>query len=94
MNEILKRRCADLTVLEILTVAHLKNKVEKPFIDMASFCEVSGMDRNRIHKLLINDLSDVRSLVWGGYEKHQQFAKNKKLYFDTEKVLEWLKNRK
>lgn len=83
-----------MTVLEVLTFAHLKSKVEKPFIDMASFCEVSGMDRNKIHKLLINDLSGSRELVWGGYDKHQKYAKNKKLYFDTEKVLQWLNNRK
>lgn len=91
MNEILKRRCADMTVLEILTVANLKSKAEKPYLDMAEFCEVSGMERSKVHKLLINDLSGVRSLVWGDYEGRER---NRKLYFDTEKVLQWLKNRK
>ncbi|MCT4151290.1 hypothetical protein HZP59_08590 [Elizabethkingia anophelis] len=93
MNDFLKKRCADLTVLEILNLAHLKNKVEKPFIDMAQFSEVSGIDRNKIHRLLIHDLSGVRELVFGGYEKHQKYKAGRKLYFDTEKTLEWLNNR-
>ncbi|MCT4251115.1 hypothetical protein HZP37_08435 [Elizabethkingia anophelis] len=93
MNDFLKKRCADLTVLEILNLAHLKNKVEKPFIDMAQFCEVSGMDKNKVHRLLIHDLSGVRELVFGGYDKHQKYKSGRKLCFDTGKTLEWLNNR-
>ena len=93
MNDFLKKRCADLTVLEILNLAHLKNKVENPFIDMAQFCEVSGMDKNKVHRLLIHDLSGVRELVFGGYEKHKKYKSGRKLCFDTGKTLEWLNNR-
>lgn len=93
MEEILKKRCADLTVLEILKLAHLKNKVERPFIDMAIFCEISGLDRNWIYNRFRSNNSGIRELVWGGYEKYIKYNRKKKLYFDTGKVLEWLSSR-
>ncbi|MCT4259437.1 hypothetical protein HZP33_13610 [Elizabethkingia anophelis] len=82
-----------MTVIDILMQAHLQHIVQKPFMEMADFVKVSGLDRNKIHKMLINDLSGVRYLVFGGYDKYQKYNKGKKLCFETVKVLDWLKNR-
>lgn len=93
MDEILNRRCADMTVLEVLKLAHLKSRVEKPFIGTAEFHKLSGIDRRTLHSYLYHDLKGVRGLVFGGYEKYQKFNKRKPLCLDTLKVLEWLENR-
>lgn len=90
MDELLIKRSADLLVIDMLETAYRIERVKKITLTLEEFCRVIGRDRSAIHKLLKNKLLP-ETLVIGGYENRKQKTK---VLFDTEKVLEWLRNQK
>lgn len=90
MDELLKKRSADLLVLDMLETAFRIERVKSITLSFNDFCRVIGKDRSSVHKLLKNKLLP-ENIVLGGYENRKQKTK---VLFDTEKVLEWLRNQK
>lgn len=89
MDELLRKRTADLLVIDMMETAYRIERVKKITLTFDEFCRVIGKDRSAIHKLLKNKLLP-ESIILGGYENRKQKTK---VLFDTEKVLEWLRNK-
>lgn len=87
MEELLKKRMADLTVLDIMTACNLIELSKSITIDLETLCKVTGKSKRRVYQLINNKIYPEEMLV-GGYENRRQ---NKKLLFHTERVIEWLK---
>ncbi|KPE51260.1 hypothetical protein [Chryseobacterium indologenes] len=88
MDELLRKRTADLLVIDMMEAAYRIERVKKITLTFEEFCRVIGKDRSSIHKLLKNKLLP-EGIILGGYENRKQKTK---VLFDTEKVLEWLRN--
>lgn len=89
MNELLNKKISDLTVLELLEVTNANFLTQNPSIDVKTMSTLSGNSIRRIYKLIDNKLIP-ECLLLGGFENRVQ---KKKLLFDTEKVIEWLKDK-
>lgn len=87
MQEILNKRMADLTVLEVMEFTFLNQLMTCPTMTITDYCKVTGKTRRRVNKLLSNRLIP-EELIIGGYENRRQ---NTAVMFDTEKVLKHLK---
>ena len=88
MQEILSKRMADLTVLEVMEFTFLNSLMNSPTMTITEFCKATGKTRRRVNKLLSNRLLP-ESLIIGGYESRKQ---NTAVMFDTEEVIKYLKN--
>lgn len=89
MDELLRKRTADLLVIDMMETAYRIERVKKITLTFEEFCRVIGKDRSSIHKLLKNKHLP-ENIILGGYENRKQKTK---VLFDTEKVLEWLRNK-
>ncbi|MFP3835346.1 hypothetical protein [Chryseobacterium sp. SIMBA_028] len=89
MDDLLRKRTADLLVIDMMETAYRIERVKKITLTFEEFCRVIGKDRSSIHKLLKNKLLP-ESIILGGYENRKQKTK---VLFDTERVLEWLRNK-
>lgn len=88
MEELLRKRMADLTVLDVMAASNFIEISKSITIDLESLCKVTGKSKRRIYQLINHRLFPDEMLV-GGYENRRQ---NKKILFHTHKVIEWLKN--
>lgn len=87
MNELLHKRTADMTVIQVMEAVSLIALSKKITIDLDEFCEVVGKDKSMVYRMLKNKLYPAELLV-GGYENRKQKTK---LLFHTDRVIEWLK---
>lgn len=87
MNEILKRRMADMTLLEVMEASNLVEISKSLTLSVDELCKVLKKPRRRIYALIDNRILP-EELVVGGYESRKQ---NNKILFHTHKVIEWLK---
>lgn len=87
MNELLHKRTADMTVIQVMEASHLITLANKITIDLEEFCKVVGKDKSMVYRMLKNKIYPSGLLV-GGYENRKQKTK---LLFHTDKVIEWLK---
>lgn len=87
MNELLHKRMADMTVIQVMESVNLITLSKKITIDLEEFCEVVGKDKSMVYRMIKNKLYPS-SLLVGGYESRKQKTK---LLFHTDRVLEWLK---
>ena len=88
MNEILNRRCADMTVIEMFEFAELLNVVKHPTMTLEDFCKIVQKSKRRVYELLKNRIYP-EDLIIGGYESMKQ---RKSPIFDTRQVIEYVKN--
>lgn len=87
MNEILKRRMADMTLLEVMEASNLVEISKSLTLSVDELCKVLKKPRRRIYALIDHRILP-EELVVGGYESRKQ---NNKILFHTHKVIEWLK---
>lgn len=87
MNELLKKRMADMTLLDVMEASHLVEISKSITLSLDEFCKVVKKPRRRIYALIDNRLLP-ENLIIGGYESRKQ---NNKILFDTKEVLAWLK---
>lgn len=87
MRELLNKRMADLTVIEVMEFSYLNMLASKPTIPLNDFCKVIGKDKSRVYKLIKNKLIPEEILV-GGFENR---TRHTPLLFHTEEVIKWLK---
>lgn len=87
MNEILKKRCADMTVLEMFEFAELLNVVRNPTMTLEEFCKIVQKSKRRVYELLKNRIYP-EELIVGGYASMKQ---RKSPVFDTKQVIEFIR---
>lgn len=87
MNDLLKKRCADLTVFEVLEFAEMHCIFKYPTMPLDNFCKVYGKSKRRVLLLLKNKLIP-EEIILGGYNYKSE---RKHILFITERVVEWLK---
>ena len=87
MNEILNKRMADMTLIEVMEATNLVEISKNPTLDIDDLSKILKKPRRRIYALVDNEILPSELIV-GGKENRKQ--KNK-LIFHTDKVLEWLK---
>lgn len=90
MDELLRKRSFDLMVVDMLEVAYRIERVKKITLDFPEFCRIIGKDVGTVRKLFKHRLLP-ENLIIGGYDNRKQ---KEKILFDTEKVLEWLRQQK
>lgn len=88
MQELLRKRTADLTVIEMLELSYLTSATRFPTLSLDEFCRASGKSRKHIVRLMANRLLR-EELIVGGYEGRKQKCP---VRFRTDKVIEYLKN--
>jgi predicted DNA-binding transcriptional regulator AlpA len=88
MEELLKKRMADLTVLDVMAATNLIESAKSLTIDLETMCKVTGNSKRRVY-LLVNNKIYPEDMLVGGYSNRRQ---SKKLMFYTDKVIEWLKS--
>jgi len=87
MNELLHKRTADMTVIQVMEAVSLIALSKKITIDLEEFCEVVGKDKSMVYRMLKNKIYPD-SLIVGGYDGRKQKSK---ILFHTDRVIEWLK---
>lgn len=87
MNELLHKRTADMTVIQVMEATNLIHLSKKITIDLEEFCEVVGKDKSMVYRMLKNKIYP-ENLIVGGYGNRKQKSK---ILFHTDKVIEWLK---
>lgn len=87
MNELLNKRMADMTLIEVMEATNLVEISKNPTLDIDDLSKILKKPRRRIYALVDNEIFPSELIV-GGKENRKQ--KNK-LLFHTDKVLEWLK---
>ncbi|WP_312900180.1 hypothetical protein [Chryseobacterium taichungense] len=80
-------RTSDMTLNELLIAFNRMAMVQKITMSFNEFCEVTGKDPKDVYALLRSRYYPDELLI-GGYEGRRR---KKKLLFDTEKVLEWMR---
>ena len=89
MNEIFKKRCADMTVFEVMEFAEMFSIMKHPTLSIDDFCKVFGKPRRRVNLLIRNKIIPEDLLV-DGYD-YKKLGDRKEPLFITEKVREWIK---
>lgn len=87
MNELLNKRMADLTVLEVIEFAEVYAACKYPTMTMDEFCKVVNKSKRRVYNLLDNKLLP-EELIVGGYESRKQ---RKSPIFHRNEVIAYLK---
>ncbi|WP_288447917.1 hypothetical protein [uncultured Chryseobacterium sp.] len=80
-------RTSDMTLNELLVAFNRLSMVQKITMDLSEFCEVTGKGQKEVYALLRCQYYPDE-LIIGGYEGRKR---KKKLLFDTQKVLEWMR---
>lgn len=86
-EEIGRKRTADMTLNELLVAFNRIAMVQKITLNLDEFCEVTGKNRKTVYSLLRTQFYPD-DLIIGGYEGRRN---KRKLLFDTQKVLEWMR---
>lgn len=86
MNEILKKRIVDMTLMEVMEATNLVEISKNPTLDIDDVCKILKKPRRTIYALINNKIFPD-DLIIGGYENRKQ---KKKILFNTSKVIEWL----
>jgi hypothetical protein len=90
LNDLLSKRMDEITVLEALEVSTMLFASKKPTIDVKEFCLITGNTIANLKKYM-KEKTLPDHLIIGGYQNRVQ---KRKLLFDTDKVIEWLKTSK
>lgn len=86
MENILYKRMADLTIIEMLDFAELYNIVKFPTINLDDFCRITQKNKRQIYTM-INDKEIPENLIVDGFGFRSQ---RKSPIFHSKAVIEWI----
>lgn len=88
MDELLRKRNADLLVFENVEAAYRIYRIQTLTLTLRELSRIIGKDYYHLNSLFNNKLLPEEIIV-GGYQNRKQKTK---ILFDTEMVLKWLRN--